>query len=219
MQNQNNTQPLYAAMEELQRMPKVDIKGRKYATVASRVEAFRRHFPAATIETKLVYDDEQRVIIQAQIRVDSILIATGFAEEFRGNGLINATSALENAETSAIGRGLSAAGLMGGEYASSFEVANAITQQQQVQINNVKSKNIDGNGIPAPTNAESYHNSGKVEQTIVKLGLGIEPMPDGTYGVTGKSYPHAQDLRRLGCTWKPTIKRWILPSDRQDRAA
>ncbi len=219
MQNQNNTQPLYAAMEELQRMPKVDIKGRKYATVASRVEAFRRHFPTATIETKLIHDDEQRVIIQAQIRVDSTLIATGFAEEFRGDGLINATSALENAETSAIGRGLSAAGLMGGEYASSFEVGNAISQQQQLQINNVKLKSIDGNSIPAPTNAASYHNSGKVEQFITELGLGIEPMPDGSYSVTGKSYPHAQDLRRLGCIWKPAIKRWILPADGQSKVA
>ena len=127
MENQNTTQPLYAAMEELQRMPKIDIKGKSYATVASRVEAFRRHFPTATIETQLVHDDEQRVIIQAQIRVDSTLVSTGFAEEFRGDGMINATSALENAETSAIGRGLSAAGLMGGEYASSFEVGNAIS--------------------------------------------------------------------------------------------
>ena len=39
------------------------------------------------------------------------------------------TSALENAETSAIGRALAALGLAGTEYASADEVANAITQQ------------------------------------------------------------------------------------------
>lgn len=219
MQNPNSAQPLYAAIEELQRMPKVDIKGKKYATVASRVEVFRRHFPAATIETTLIRDDEQRVVVQARIAIEETLIATGFAEEFRGDGWINATSALENAETSAIGRGLSAAGLMGGEYASSFEVSNAITQQQQLQANDVNPKNTDRSSASAPTNAASYHNSAGVDQYIAKLGLGIEPMPDGTYSVTGKSYPYAQDLRRLGCTWKPDIKRWILPSDRQDRAA
>ena len=43
---------------------------------------------------------------------------------------INATSALENAETSAIGRRLSALGFGGTEYASADEVANAIQQQQ-----------------------------------------------------------------------------------------
>jgi len=212
------SQPLQSAMQELQRVPKIDIKGKQYATVASRVEVFRRFFPNATIETLLVHDDEQRVVVQARIVSEETLIATGFAEEFRGDGWINATSALENAETSAIGRGLSAAGLMGGEYASSFEVSNTISQQQ-FQQNNDKSKNTDRSSASIPTNATSYHDSNRVDQYISKLGLGIEPMPDGTYGVTGKSYPHAQDLRRLGCTWKPDIKRWILPSDRQDRAA
>ena len=42
---------------------------------------------------------------------------------------MNKTSALENCCTSAIGRALSACGLSGGEYASSFEVDNAINNK------------------------------------------------------------------------------------------
>ena len=57
------------------------------------------------------------------------LLATGFAEEVRAASKINRTSALENAETSAVGRALAALGLAGTEYASADEVANAITQQ------------------------------------------------------------------------------------------
>ena len=209
-------QPLQSAIQELQRMPKIDIKGKQYATVASRVEAFRRHFPTATIETVLVHDDENRVIIQAKIQVGETLIATGYAEEFRGDGWINATSALENAETSAIGRGLSAAGLMGGEYASSFEVSNAISQQQQLQ-NNTKSKNTTQRQS-APSNAPLYQNDG-IEQRVSQLGLSLEPMPDGSISVIGNSYPHAQQLRKIGCNWKPELKRWILPSDTYKRAA
>ncbi len=57
------------------------------------------------------------------------LLATGYAEEVRAASKINATSALENAETSAIGRCLSALGFGGQEYASADEVANAIQQQ------------------------------------------------------------------------------------------
>jgi hypothetical protein len=57
------------------------------------------------------------------------LLATGFAEEVRAASKINRTSALENAETSAIGRALAALGLAGTEYASADEVANAISQQ------------------------------------------------------------------------------------------
>jgi len=209
-------EPLQAAMQELQRMPKIDIKGKQYATVSSRVEAFRKHFPVATIETVLIHDDESRVIIQAKIQIGDTLIATGFAEEFRGDGWINATSALENAETSAIGRGLSAAGLMGGEYASSFEVNNAVTQQQHLQ-NNTKPKNIQQRQS-APSNIPSYQNH-STEQRISQLGLSLEPLPDGSISVTGNSYPHAQELRKIGCAWKPELKRWILPVTPQQKAA
>jgi hypothetical protein len=45
-------------------------------------------------------------------------------------GKINMTSALEVAETSAIGRALANLGLMGGEYASSNEVFDAVANQQ-----------------------------------------------------------------------------------------
>ena len=205
-------QPLQSAMQELQRMPKIDIKGKKYATVASRVEAFRKHFPTATIETVLVHDDENRVIMQAQIRIGDTLISTGFAEELRGDGWINTTSALENAETSAIGRGLSAAGLMGGEYASSFEVSNAISQQQQIQ-NNTKLKNpSQGVNTTPNNNTPLYQNQNNgIEQRVSQLGLSLEPLPDGSISVTGNSYPHAQELRKIGCVWRPEIKRWVLP--------
>ena len=205
-------QPLQSAIQELQRMPKIDIKGKQYATVSSRVEAFRKYFPTATIETVLIHDDESRVIIQAKIQIGDTLIATGYAEEFRGDGWINATSALENAETSAIGRGLSAAGLMGGEYASSFEVNNAISGQQQLQNNN-KSKNPRQTS-PASNNSTSYHNN-SIETYVRKMGLSLEPLPDGSISITGNSYPHAQELRKLGCLWKPELKRWVLPSIRQ----
>jgi hypothetical protein len=44
------------------------------------------------------------------------------AEEIRGQGNVNKTSALENCETSAIGRALASLGLAGGEYASANEM-------------------------------------------------------------------------------------------------
>jgi hypothetical protein len=58
-------------------------------------------------------------------------ITTGHAEEFRAASQINSTSALENAETSAIGRALAAAGWGGTEFASANEVQNAIHQQNK----------------------------------------------------------------------------------------
>src|SRR5688572_31386677 len=58
------------------------------------------------------------------------VLATGHSEEYRHTSKINETSALENAETSAIGRALAAFGLGGTEFASADEVANAIQQQK-----------------------------------------------------------------------------------------
>jgi len=53
------------------------------------------------------------------------------AEEIRGQGLVNTTSALENAETSAIGRALASLGLAGGEYASANEM-DAVVRKTDV---------------------------------------------------------------------------------------
>ena len=84
------------------------------------------------IRGKLVSADENRVVMKAIIQDgSSITVATGYAEEVRGSTNINKTSALENAETSAIGRALACLGLAGTEYASADEVANAIAQQSE----------------------------------------------------------------------------------------
>jgi len=131
MQEQN---PLQLAIEELKSMPTVNIKGKAYTQVSTRINAFRQYFPLATIETLLIQNDDYRVVIQSKIKVEGNVVATGYAEEVRGDGnFINATSAVENCETSSIGRALSAFGLAGGEYASSFEVENAVAQQTQNQ--------------------------------------------------------------------------------------
>ena len=120
-----------AGVASLADSDKVNLKGKTYTMVAQRVQAFRA---AAGVEgqilTEVVEQTDQRVMVKASISVwrDGAwsLVANDFAEEYRNQGPVNKTSALENCCTSAIGRALSAAGLSGGEYASSFEVDNAI---------------------------------------------------------------------------------------------
>lgn len=109
---------------------KVKIHGKEYKTVALRVAEFRAAHPDYTIQTELIEANDVLVIMKSSILNDEgRLLATGYAEEVRAASKINATSALENAETSAIGRCLSALGFGGQEYASADEVANAIQQQ------------------------------------------------------------------------------------------
>lgn len=111
----------------------VNIHGKQYKTVALRVTEFRELCKIDAgwgIETQLHHFDERSVIIRAIITdADGRIIGTGHGEEVRGSSNINKTSALENAETSAIGRALAACGFAGTEYASADEVANAISQQ------------------------------------------------------------------------------------------
>lgn len=122
---------------------KVNIHGKEYETVASRVQRFReKHSDKYGIITDVVSRTDDMVVVKAMIvrygevlrdengtYTDQAVIATGYAEESRTSSSINRTSALENAETSAIGRALANFGLAGTEYASADEVAQAIAQR------------------------------------------------------------------------------------------
>ena len=108
----------------------VNIRGKEYQTVALRVQKFREQHPDWSIITALISRDADTVVMLASVMNDQgRIIATGHAEEFRSASQINSTSALENCETSAIGRALAAAGFGGTEFASANEVQNAIHQQ------------------------------------------------------------------------------------------
>jgi len=120
---------------------KVRIHGREYRTVALRVSEFRAEYPAKdgwAIVTQIIERNDDTVVMRAAIVKDCVEVATGFAEEQRKASQINQTSALENCETSAIGRCLAAFGLGGSEYASANEVANAIHQQGQSRGHQVR---------------------------------------------------------------------------------
>jgi|TARA_R100001163_G_C5061928_1_gene198899 hypothetical protein len=98
--------------------------GKKYTQVVHRMEAFRQmHGTEYGVDTHILVDDGQRVVVKAKItNMDGVTVGAGMAEEIRGQGNVNKTSALENCETSAIGRALASLGLAGGEYASANEM-------------------------------------------------------------------------------------------------
>jgi hypothetical protein len=109
---------------------KVNIRGKEYLTVAYRVKQFRVDHPDWQIHTEIIDMDDDRVVVRAEI-CDSagVTVASGHAEEKRSASQINQTSALENCESSAVGRALAFAGYGGSEIASADEVQNAIYQQ------------------------------------------------------------------------------------------
>tara|TARA_R100000773_G_C4219712_1_gene118334 strand:- start:1994 stop:2605 length:612 start_codon:yes stop_codon:yes gene_type:complete len=107
----------------------VEIHGKVYLTVARRIKDFRdsERYEGWSITTKRKVTTGSLVEVRAVIKDETNrVIATGMAEEDRAFGKINKTSALENAETSAVGRALAFLGLGGSEIASADEVSNAI---------------------------------------------------------------------------------------------
>jgi hypothetical protein len=125
--------------------------GKKYTEVFVRVEAFRKAFGTTMgITTDIVVDDGQRVVMKAQVMNDKgMAIGSGYAEEIRGQGNVNRTSALENAETSAIGRALASLGLHGGAYASSFEIE--VAQRNDKALHVPKEPQKLAHDTPPPT--------------------------------------------------------------------
>jgi hypothetical protein len=84
-----------------------------YETVEVRLEKFIKDYPDFRIATELEVVEKDRYIVKAYLfktSTDSVAWTTGYAEEKVTDRGVNSTSALENCETSAIGRSLSAAG-------------------------------------------------------------------------------------------------------------
>lgn len=109
-----------------------------YETVAERIKRFYNDYPSGRIVTKNLTTKQDRLastwVVQAKVYIPNpewgsenvydqyVLKATGLAFEVDGQGMANKTSALENAETSSIGRALANANYSGDRRSSREEM-------------------------------------------------------------------------------------------------
>ena len=161
----------------------VNLKGKQYYTVARRVHDFRAACSITdgwALVSSLVSIDSEVVIMRgAVVDPQGREVAVGFAEERRSNRGVNSTSALENCETSALGRALAAAGYGGsGQYASADELANALHQQGQQRAK------------PRPTWVEIPG----TPKSDVRQGQRAKPKPSWSEGERRQFLKHLADM-------------------------
>ena len=101
-----------------------------YETVESRLEKWWKDYPDGRVATKLEQASDTRYIVSAELfktEADAKPCATGIASESISDRGVNSTSALENCETSAIGRALANAGYAAkGKRASREEMTKVV---------------------------------------------------------------------------------------------
>ena len=104
-----------------------------YEPVEVRLEKFIKDYPAFRISTELEVVEATRYIVKAYLYKDAsdgVAWATGYAEETVSSRGVNQTSALENCETSAIGRALANAGYAPkGKRPSREEMSKVVAQK------------------------------------------------------------------------------------------
>ena len=114
-------------------MKKIDIKGKDYVQVHERVMEFHKQYKNGKIETDVI-EMTDRFITRTKVTPDienPERYFTGIAYEKEGASFINKTSALENCETSSVGRALGFLNIgIDTSIASKDEVDNAIHQQK-----------------------------------------------------------------------------------------
>jgi len=168
-----------------------------YETVEERLSKFWKDHPEGRIETKLIVNTPSQYIVWSAIYRDSADVqpwATGLAEEtVQGRG-VNATSALENCETSSLGRSLANAGYATkGKRASREEmskVAKGVEVKNNIEQVKAKMAQTSGEYVPVPVESDPWNQSfaapvqtmeGAVEMVKSALG-GIAPEESCIHG-------------------------------------
>ena len=150
-------------------MEKIMIKGKPYVQVNQRVLELRKNYGDKDkmfgIITRVVewHKEKNEIIIQAEITDPTgRVVGSGIAHEWQGDtkSVVNATSYVENCETSAIGRALAAFGIgIEDAYASADEVQGAIKKQAKKKeiVTENRNDNLAEMMVPQEVSVDPYY--------------------------------------------------------------
>jgi hypothetical protein len=142
-------------------------------------------------------------VIRAELWLEDVCIATGYAEEVRGAGNVNRTSHVENCETSAVGRALANAGMAGTDVnkrPSREEMSKVQNTAPKMRITQAQSAMADANGISVKGNQ-----FGQIPDWLVleAAQAGVTQVWDNRDKVAGTKRPWFKDVNGDKAFWPP----------------
>ncbi len=163
-----------------------------YEPVASRLDRFLKAHPDARVITDLVHYLADVAVFKCELWLNDEIIATGWAEEIRGQGNVNKTSHLENCETGAVGRALANAGLSGSDFTK---------RPSREEMGKVQRMTESGNGtITEPSNLASDKQLNMIRAVCKSMGRTV---PSGIQGWTKREASQFIDTLKSGDTPAP----------------
>jgi hypothetical protein len=135
-------------------------------------------------------------VIRAELWLEDICIATGYAEEVRGSGNVNRTSHVENCETSAVGRALANAGYAGSDVNKRPSREEMSKVQRMSQGTDARMPSVQ---VTQPAGAASDKQVGFAKSLLKKAG---HPYPQGLESMDKRDMTALIDALKAG-TYTP----------------
>ena len=189
-----------------------------YEPVEERLHKWWKENPDGRISTELISFQGGQYIVQAYLfrtYLDSVAYSTGLAEEKISDRGVNSTSALENCETSAIGRALANANLAAKGKRPSREEMTKVVQHP-----------VQGLVVVPELDAASFastweiYGDKKVKEpspaaqaiALVQAELGANPLP------VAPKCQHGDMQRKIGINAKGEYSGWVCAANGAPRA-
>ena len=175
-----------------------------YEPVAARHSRWLAQHPNGRTITHMVSTPGSDIcVIRAELWLEDVCIATGYAEEVRGAGNVNRTSHVENCETSAVGRALANAGMAGSDVSkrpSREEMTKVQNTAPKMRITQASSAKGDGQAVTIKGNQ-----FGAIPDWLAleAAQAGVTTVWDNRDKVAGTKRPWFKDVNGDKAFWPP----------------